>query len=100
MTPERRVVVTGLGIVSSAGVGHRSFWEGMTAGQSYVRRITRFDASHMRVQIASEIDDALLEPHLNGVKPTVDNRIFLYADIAGELAYQDSGLTSDDLGAR
>jgi 3-oxoacyl-[acyl-carrier-protein] synthase II len=100
MIPECRVVVTGLGLVSSAGIGHRSFWEGMTAGNSYVRRITRFDASQMPVQIASEIDDSLLAPHLNGVVPTIDNRIFLYADIAGELAYQDSGLTPADLDSR
>jgi 3-oxoacyl-[acyl-carrier-protein] synthase II len=100
MQPERRVVVTGLGVVSSAGIGQRNFWEGMIANQSYVRRITRFDASQMPVQIASEIDDSLLEPHLNGAMPKIDNRIYLYADIAAGEAYEDCGLTPKDLGPR
>jgi 3-oxoacyl-[acyl-carrier-protein] synthase II len=98
MVTKHRVVVTGLGIVSSAGIGHSQFWEGMTSGQSFVRRITRFDPSRMRVQIASEIDDALLQPHLSGAVPPVENRIYTYSEIAAHLAWQDSGITIEELG--
>lgn len=97
MSREARVVVTGLGVVSSAGIGLPAFWAGMTSGRSFVRRITRFDASHMAVQIASEIDDAQLTPHLNGVEPTQDNRIFLYSELAADMAFRDSGLSADAL---
>lgn len=51
----RRVVVTGMGAVSSLG-GVDDFWQGLLAGRSGIRRITRFDASAMKVQIAGEAD--------------------------------------------
>src|SRR5215213_4289735 len=61
---QRRVVVTGVGVVSSAGIGKEKFWDGLTSGKSFVRGITRFDPSGMKVQIASEIDDKDLLPYV------------------------------------
>ena len=52
----RRVVVTGMGAVTSLGEGHENNWRRMLAGESGVRRITRFDASTFAVRIASEIE--------------------------------------------
>jgi 3-oxoacyl-[acyl-carrier-protein] synthase II len=95
--PDSRVVVTGLGLVSSAGIGKEDFWTGMTSGRSFIRRITRFDPSRLAVQIASEIDDSILEPHVGGAVPTLENRILLYTDIASDLALADSALDSGDL---
>lgn len=92
-----RIVVTGLGIVSAAGIGPAAFWAGMTAGRSFVRRITRFDSSQLAVRIAAEIDDALLAPHVKGVIPAVDDRIFCYSALASAQALADSGLTPDVL---
>jgi 3-oxoacyl-[acyl-carrier-protein] synthase II len=51
----RRVVVTGLGVVSPLGIGIAPFWSGLTSGTSAVRRITRFDPSPLPVQIAAEV---------------------------------------------
>jgi 3-oxoacyl-[acyl-carrier-protein] synthase II len=53
----RRVVVTGLGVVSPIGIGHDAFWSGLMAGRSAVREITRFDASRYPTRIAAEIRD-------------------------------------------
>jgi 3-oxoacyl-[acyl-carrier-protein] synthase II len=53
----RRVVVTGLGVVSPVGIGHDAFWSGLMAGRSAVREITRFDASGYPTRIAAEVDD-------------------------------------------
>ena len=51
----RRVVVTGLGIVSPVGIGVQEAWSGIVAGQSGITRITRFDASTFSTQIAGEV---------------------------------------------
>ena len=52
----RRVVVTGLGMVTPLGQGVARNWDAMLKGESGVRRITRFDVSTMSVQIAGEIE--------------------------------------------
>jgi 3-oxoacyl-[acyl-carrier-protein] synthase II len=51
----RRVVVTGLGVVSPVGIGHDAFWSGLTAGRSGVGPIGRFDASRFTTRIAAEV---------------------------------------------
>lgn len=68
---QRRVVVTGIGVVSSAGIGKEKFWDGITSGKSFVKRISRFDTTGMKVQIASEIDDQDLAPYLSPEGPQV-----------------------------
>ena len=51
----RRVVVTGLGVVSPLGIGIDTLWDQLTHGVSGVRRITKFDASGLPSQIAGEV---------------------------------------------
>ena len=53
----RRVVVTGIGIVSALGIGTDASWKGVLAGKSGVTRITRFDVSAYAAQIAAEVQD-------------------------------------------
>lgn len=52
---KRRVVITGMGAVSPNGVGNAAFADGILAGRSGVRRISRFDPSEIPVQIAGEV---------------------------------------------
>ncbi len=52
---KRRVVITGMGVVSPNGIGRKAFTEAILEGRSGVRRISRFDASHLSVQIAGEV---------------------------------------------
>jgi 3-oxoacyl-[acyl-carrier-protein] synthase II len=52
----RRVVVTGVGLVSSVGIGTEITWQSVLAGKSGIRRITAFDASAFSCQIAGEIE--------------------------------------------
>ncbi len=59
---ERKVVVTGVGAVTPLGVGAGVFFEGLLAGRSGVRRITRFDVSEHATQIAAEIRDGVFVP--------------------------------------
>src|SRR5215471_11361139 len=51
----RRVVITGMGVVSPNGIGHSAFSEAILEGRSGVRRISRFDPSRIPVQIAGEV---------------------------------------------
>ena len=53
----RRVVVTGLGIVSALGTDVETFWNNALAGKSGVSRISRFDPSNLSVQFAGEVKD-------------------------------------------
>ena len=54
---KRRVVITGMGVVSPNGVGNAAFSEGTLQGRSGVRRISRFDSAEIPVQIAGEVPD-------------------------------------------
>src|SRR5450755_2138685 len=54
-TLKKRVVITGMGVVSPNGVGNAAFSEAILAGRSGVKRISRFDPAEVPVQIAGEI---------------------------------------------
>jgi len=58
---KRRVVITGLGVIASNGIGKEAFWDALVNGRSGIGRITRFDASTYPSQIAGEV---------NGFDPT------------------------------
>ncbi|HAD05417.1 MAG TPA: beta-ketoacyl-[acyl-carrier-protein] synthase II, partial [Desulfuromonas sp.] len=51
----RRVVVTGVGVISALGTGVEKNWSALTKGESGIDRITRFDASALPTQIAGEV---------------------------------------------
>lgn len=56
MADPRRVVVTGLGLVTPIGTGRDAFWEGLRARRSAVRTVTRFDPTPFRSRMAAEVD--------------------------------------------
>lgn len=64
---EKRVVITGMGVVSPNGIGHEAFCRAILAGKSGVKQITRFDASALPVRIAGEVADfdesKWIDPH-------------------------------------
>src|SRR5258707_14729134 len=53
----RRCVITGMGVVSPNGLGAAGFQDAILEGRSGVKRISRFDASEIEVQIAGEVSD-------------------------------------------
>jgi len=88
----RRVVITGLGIVSPVGNTVEQAWQNIIAGRSGIDRITRFDASSFSAQIAGEVRDFDITKYL----PAKDARrmdLFIhYGMAAGIQAIQDAGL--------
>ena len=88
----RRVVVTGIGLVSALGIGTRETWEALLAGQSGVTRITRFDVSGYATQIAAEVKgfDPLAFIEKKDIKKM--DLFIQYAIAAAQFAMDDSGL--------
>lgn len=88
----RRVVVTGVGLVSPVGVGTEACWGALCEGRNGIRRITHFDASGFPCQIAGEIRD--FDP-LDFVSPKDRRkmgRFIFFALAASEFAMRMSGL--------
>src|SRR5882672_4991434 len=93
---ERRVVVTGLGIVSPLGNDISTFWDNLVAGQCGVDRISSFDPSKFDTQIAAEVknfDPLPAFPSPKEIRRT--DRFSQFAVHAGWQALLDSGLDLD-----
>jgi 3-oxoacyl-[acyl-carrier-protein] synthase II len=88
----RRVVVTGLGLVTPLGTGTEATWEGVVAGRSGVRRITRFDASCVPAQIAGEVPDFDAASWLDKKELKRTDLFVQYALAAAEMAVADAAL--------
>ena len=97
----RRVVVTGIGLVSSLGIGTAENWQGLLEGKSGVACITKFDASDFATRIAGEVRgfDPLRFIEKKDVKKM---DVFIqYAIAAAQFAMDDSGLKiTPELGNR
>lgn len=91
--PLRRVVITGLGVISPIGIGKDPFWQATIAGRSGIRSITRFDASALPTRIAGEVPNFIPESlGLSTQEITFLDRGTQFALAAANLALQDSGL--------
>jgi 3-oxoacyl-[acyl-carrier-protein] synthase II len=92
----RRVVVTGIGLVSSLGIGTGANWDALLAGTSGVTRITRFDVSAYATQIAAEVRgfDPLQWIEKKEVKKM--DLFIQYAIAASQFAMDDSKLQITD----
>lgn len=89
----RRVVVTGLGMVSALGTGVRKNWEAVCAGKSGIGPITKFDASPFPSQIAGEVKDFRSEDFMDKQQVRRFDIFIHYAMASARMAMEDSGLT-------
>ncbi len=92
----RRTVVTGVGVVAPGGVTRDRFWKSITEGRTATRRITFFDPSPFRSQIAAECD---FDPDAAGLTPAQRQRADRYVQFALACAAEavaDSGLELTD----
>lgn len=95
----RRVVVTGLGIVSPLGTGVEKNWAAVTSGQCGIGKVTRFDASELATQIAGEVKDFNAEDYIEKKEIKKMDLFIQYGLAAAEMALQDSGLEITDANA-
>jgi 3-oxoacyl-[acyl-carrier-protein] synthase II len=93
VTPNRRVVVTGVGLVSPLGIGTEETWQGLLAGRSGAGPITLFDASHHSTHFACEVKgfDPLAWLEKKDVKKV--DRFIQFAIAASDLALKDASFT-------
>jgi len=92
---ERRVVVTGLGLITPIGTGLEPFWEGLRAARSVVRTVTRFDPTPFRTHMAAEVDGFVGSDWFDGRQAKRVDRCSQFTVGAARLALEDAGL---DLG--
>jgi 3-oxoacyl-[acyl-carrier-protein] synthase II len=89
---KRRVVVTGLGLITPLGTGIRKTWEGICKGASGVDRITTFDTTDFPVQIAGEVRDFTPEDFIERKEIKKMDVFIQYALSAGSMAIEDAGM--------
>ena len=96
---KRRVVVTGLGIVSPLGNDLATSWDGIVNGRSGIGPITHFDASAFTTRIAGEVRDFDIGKWVSPKDARKMEEFIHYGVAASLMAMEDAGLTVDDSNA-
>ena len=88
----RRVVVTGMGLITPLGMGVRATWENLIEGKSGIRKIAHFDASAFQTQIAGEVEGFNPEDYIEPKEVKKTDRFIHFAIAATKMAMDDSGM--------
>ncbi len=96
---KRRVVITGVGMITPLGTGNEKSWKGIIEGRSAVRKITHFDAKDSPCKIAAEVPDFDLDDFIDTKEQKKMDRFIHFGLAAGTLAMEDSGLKVTDKNA-
>jgi len=95
MSKNRRVVVTGLGVVSPIGSTVEEFWKNLLEGKSGVKRLTCFDPTHFKSKIAAEVRNFDPSQYLSSKDMKRMDRFVQFAVVSSKMAIADSGLDLD-----
>ncbi|MDD5108521.1 MAG: beta-ketoacyl-[acyl-carrier-protein] synthase family protein [Candidatus Omnitrophica bacterium] len=87
-----KIAITGIGVVSPSGIGKRQFWANIKSGRSFIKEITRFDASLYPSRIAGQIDDLEKYSHISERLLKKIDAFSHMALVASEMALQDAGI--------
>ncbi len=96
---KRRVVVTGLGIISPVGIGVGEAWQNLVAGKSGIGRITHFDPAELPVQVAGEVKDFDVTKYMSAKEARRIDTFIQFGLVAAMEAIQDSGITVTEANA-
>ncbi len=89
---KRRVVITGLGIISPIGIGKTDFWNSLLEGKSGITHIIRFDTEGYSTTIAGEVKDFVPEDYIDKKEAKKMDRFTQYAVAASKLAIEDANI--------
>ncbi len=89
---KRRVVITGIGVITPIGADVPSFWNGIVEGRSGAGPITRFDSTNFRTHFAAEVKDFQPERFIEGKFLKNIERVTQYAVVSALEAVKDAGL--------
>jgi 3-oxoacyl-[acyl-carrier-protein] synthase II len=89
---KRRVVVTGLGMISPLGIGNEPTWQGLVEGRSGIGPITKFDAAEYTSRIAGEVKDFVPENWIEKKEVKKSDTFIHYAVAAAQMAADDAKL--------
>ncbi len=92
---KRRVVITGLGVISPVGIGHEAYWKALLQGRSGIDTLTRFDPSAYDSKIAGEVKDFVPEQYLERKEIKRMDRFTQFGVAAAKLAVEDAALALD-----
>jgi beta-ketoacyl-acyl-carrier-protein synthase II len=98
---KKRVVITGIGVISPNGIGKENVWKAMSSGKSAVKLVDGFDVSLFNTKIAAEVRD--FDPFKLGLTHEEVMRMDRYVQfgvVAGNMAIEDSGLNFSKLNPR
>jgi 3-oxoacyl-[acyl-carrier-protein] synthase II len=95
----RRVVVTGLGLISPVGNSVATAWDNLIAGRTGIATITKFDHSALSVHFAGEVKDFNVEEYVSAKEARHMDTFIHYGIAAGTQAIRDSGITITDQNA-
>ena len=87
-----KIAVTGIGVVSPSGIGKRQLWANIKSGRSFIKEITRFDASKYPARIAGQIDDLEKYSHISERLLKKIDAFSHMALVASEMALKDAGI--------
>jgi 3-oxoacyl-[acyl-carrier-protein] synthase II len=92
MMERKRVVITGMGAITSNGLSLEEFWANCLAGRSGIARITQFDPANFAVQIAGEVTGFNPEDHIDKIEARKMDRFVQFGVVASEAALKDAAL--------
>ena len=94
---KKRVVVTGIGVISPVGIGIEAFWQSLINGKSGLGPVTQFDASQLATRIAGEVKDFDPLQYLDKKEARRMDRYTQFALSAAKMAVEDAALDLDKL---
>ena len=92
----RRVVITGLGVISSIGIGWEDFWENLLKGKSGISPVSSFDTSNHFTHNGGEVKNFRPEDFISKEKTSLYSRASQFALAAVSLAVKDANLSTED----